>query len=120
MTLLRIVALALFGSTATSDEMIESLSLGKVTVLYIGVGLLFLFAALLIPNLLTGMEWRFLYLLGALFLAAFAARALVLFGLLLFRGFVVASPAPPPFSRLLAGSLTFPFFSSVSSLSVPS
>jgi len=44
--------------------------------------LIFLFAALLIPHLLGGMEWRFLYQLGALFLAAFAARALVLFGLL--------------------------------------
>lgn len=42
-----IVALALFGSTATSDEMIQSLSLNKVTLLYSGVGLLFLGAAIL-------------------------------------------------------------------------
>lgn len=42
-----VVALILFGGTQVSDEMIESLSLGNVITLYAGVGLLFLFLALL-------------------------------------------------------------------------
>ncbi len=42
-----VVAIALFGSTSTSDELIQSLSLHKVTVLYVFVGLLFLGAAML-------------------------------------------------------------------------
>lgn len=43
-----VVALALFGSTAAiTDEQIRSLSLGKVTILYTGVGALFLAAAAL-------------------------------------------------------------------------
>lgn len=42
-----VVAVALFGSTSTSDELIQSLSLHKVTTLYVFVGLLFLSSALL-------------------------------------------------------------------------
>ncbi len=42
-----IVALALFGATHYSDDAIQSLSLNRVTLLYIGVGCLFLLAALL-------------------------------------------------------------------------
>lgn len=42
-----VVGLALFGSTAVNDEMIQSLSLSKVIILYICVGLLFLGVATL-------------------------------------------------------------------------
>jgi FHS family L-fucose permease-like MFS transporter len=43
-----VVALALFGTTAAvTDDMIKTLSLGKVIILYIGVGILFLGAAAL-------------------------------------------------------------------------
>ncbi len=42
-----VVALALFGATSISDEMLKNLGLGKVTLLYSGVGLLFLAAAAL-------------------------------------------------------------------------
>ncbi len=43
-----VVAIALFGTTAAiTDDMIKSLSLGKVIILYIGVGILFLAAAAL-------------------------------------------------------------------------
>jgi MFS transporter, FHS family, L-fucose permease len=42
-----VVALILFGGTQVSDEMIKSLDLGNVITLYAGVGLLFLFLALL-------------------------------------------------------------------------
>ncbi|MEP7194913.1 MAG: MFS transporter [Saprospiraceae bacterium] len=42
-----VVALALFGSASVSDELIQSLSLDKVTLLYVAVGLLFLLSALL-------------------------------------------------------------------------
>lgn len=42
-----IVSLALFGATHYDDSALESLSLGRVTGLYIGVGILFLLAALL-------------------------------------------------------------------------
>jgi len=41
-----VVALALFGTTHTSDTQINSLSLSKVTLLYIAVGALFIIAAL--------------------------------------------------------------------------
>lgn len=44
--------------------------------------LIFLMAALLIPKLLAGMDFRFVYLLAVLFGATLAARALVLFGIL--------------------------------------
>ena len=40
-----VVALALFGATKPSDDQINGLGLGKVTVLYAGVGVLFLVAA---------------------------------------------------------------------------
>ena len=44
-----LIALALFGSaTAVSDEMIESLSLSKVILLYTGVGALFVFISLIL------------------------------------------------------------------------
>lgn len=42
-----VVALALFGATHYDDSAIQSLSLNRVTFLYIGVGFLFLFAAAL-------------------------------------------------------------------------
>lgn len=42
-----IVALALFGSTAISDEQIDSLSLGTVTILYAAIAALFLLCAVL-------------------------------------------------------------------------
>jgi FHS family L-fucose permease-like MFS transporter len=42
-----VVALALFGATSINDEMLKNLGLGKVTLLYSGVGLLFLAAAAL-------------------------------------------------------------------------
>ncbi|MBK9716213.1 MAG: MFS transporter [Saprospiraceae bacterium] len=42
-----VVALVLFGTTSFSDDLLQSLSLDKVTVLYLCVGLLFLLAALL-------------------------------------------------------------------------
>lgn len=42
-----VVALALFGTTHTSDDQINALGLGKVTLLYVAVGALFLLAALL-------------------------------------------------------------------------
>ena len=42
-----IVALALFGSTTITDEKIASLGLGTVTILYAGVGALFLLCAVL-------------------------------------------------------------------------
>lgn len=41
------MALALFGATHYDDTAIQSLSLDRVTGLYMGVGLLFLMAALL-------------------------------------------------------------------------
>ena len=44
--------------------------------------LIFLMAALLIPKLLAGIDWRFIWLLTVLFLATLGARALVLFGML--------------------------------------
>jgi len=44
--------------------------------------LIFLMAALLIPKLLGGMDANYFVLLGVLFLATLAARALVLFGIL--------------------------------------
>lgn len=40
-----VVALALFGATSISDEMLQTLSLDKVSLLYTGVGLLFLGSA---------------------------------------------------------------------------
>ncbi len=42
-----VVALALFGATKSSDTLIDSLGLGKVTILYAGVGALFVLAAAL-------------------------------------------------------------------------
>lgn len=42
-----IVALAVFGSTSVSDEMINNLELNSVTLLYCGIGALFLICALL-------------------------------------------------------------------------
>ena len=42
-----VVALALFGTTKSSDTLINSLGLGKVTILYAGVGALFVLAAAL-------------------------------------------------------------------------
>ncbi len=42
-----VVALALFGATTSSDTLINSLGLGKVTILYAGVGGLFVLAAAL-------------------------------------------------------------------------
>ncbi|MBK9271396.1 MAG: MFS transporter [Saprospiraceae bacterium] len=42
-----VVALVLFGTTSYSDDMLTSLKLGKVIWLYVGVGMLFLMAAML-------------------------------------------------------------------------
>ncbi|HQX43378.1 MAG: MFS transporter [Saprospiraceae bacterium] len=45
-----VVALVLFGTTSVSDELLNSLSLDKVTVLYVCVGLLFMAAAVLFAS----------------------------------------------------------------------
>ena len=45
-----VVALVLFGTTSVSDEMLNSLSLDKVTILYVCVGLLFMAAAVLFAS----------------------------------------------------------------------
>jgi len=64
--------------------------------------LIFLMAAMLVPKMLAGMGWHYLWLLLVLFVATLVARAIVLFGMVpaLVR-FAAAEPISTPFKVVI-------------------
>jgi len=70
------------GRTRMSPETFEHLSVAWSQFGFWANSLIFLFAAMLVPRLMADLDWMDAGLVGLLFVAALAARAIVVFGLL--------------------------------------